>query len=461
MFLDLDRKPQDALAVKDDSGKVLSYGELVGFANEFKSAFPKRTLIFVLAENSIDSLLGFIGALSAGIVPLVLSKKTESQLLERLKDMYRPEFVWAPNEMGGDLDYTPVFRSGTYSLFATGMTAPLMHEELSMLLPTSGSTGSPKLVRHNYRNIESNARNVAEMFHITPDVKTMAVLPMHYTMGLSVITSHLYAGAETFLSGRSLLDKKFWDTMKQERITSFTGVPFSYEILHKIRFFRMDLPDLRIITQGGGKLDENIFRECCEYAEKNGKQFIATYGQTECTARMAFLSPELASAKVGSIGKAEPNGMLSIVDENGVETFEGEATGEMVFRGENVTMGYALGKEDLLKGDENHGVRYTGDIAYRDGDGCYYIVGRKSRFLKIFGLRIGLDEVESLIKSNFDTDCVCGGDDECLEVHITNGNISDQVLEFVVEKTHLYHGSIKVVIVDEIKRNETGKAILF
>ena len=374
--------------------------------------------------------------------------------------MYHPSYIWKPSEMADTSEEELVYEHKSFKLVKTGLESPAMNDDLSLLLPTSGSTGSPKLVRHTYRNIEANARNVAEMFKITPEDCAMAVLPMHYTMGLSVITSHLYAGAKVCLSKLSLIDTAFWDIMKQQHITSFTGVPFSYEVLRKIRFFRMDLPDLKIITQGGGRLSDDLFKECCNYAERTGKKFIPTYGQTECTARMAYLPAELASRKIGSIGHAEPNGTLSIIDEQGVETFEGEATGEMVYRGENVTMGYAQCKEDLLKGDENLGVMHTGDLARRDVDGCYYILGRMKRFLKIYGLRIGLDEIEQLVKSAFDTDCVCGGSDEELRVYVTNGLIVDQVAQFIEEKTHLFHKTINVRFVDAIERNEAGKVLL-
>ena len=460
MFLDLDKKDVSSLALMDDSGARWTYEEVFRFIGEFEYVMPKRTLLFILAENTIDSLLGYLGALSNGMVPLVISRNTDEALYNRFYNIYNPAYLWIPADMLSQIGGEQVYAYGNYILTKTGLTSPALNDDLALLLPTSGSTGSPKLVRHTYRNIEANASNVMEMFKITPEDRAMNALPMHYTMGLSVIASHLYAGASVFLSKRSLTDKAFWDTMKQERLTSFTGVPFSYEVLHKIRFFRMNFPDLKIITQGGGKLSDELFKECCDYAERTGKLFIPTYGQTECTARMAYLPAEMASKKIGSIGMAEPNGQLSIIDANGNETFTGEATGEMVYRGDNVTMGYAVCKEDLLKGDENQGVMHTGDLAYRDSDGCYFIVGRMKRFLKIFGLRIGLDEVEHLVKTNFDTDCVCSGTDEKLTVHITSEAIVDDVMAYVLEKTHLYHQNVEVKYIEEIKRNEVGKVIL-
>lgn len=457
MFLDLDRKDRNKVAVIDDSGEQLTYGDLCDFSEEFAKHLPKRSLIFLMAENCNGSLLGYVACLSNSVVPLILSARTEESLYTALFERYQPEYLWVPDAMVEKLGGEIVFGSHGYSLLKTGNEPVDMHPDLALLLPTSGSTGSPKLVRHSLHNIEANADNVRRMFEMDGTEKAMAILPMHYTMGLSVIASHLLAGATLLLSGRSLLDRGFWTMLKEA--TSFTGVPYSYELLMKMRFTRMDLPNLRIITQGGGKLTEEMFRALAQYAHDKDKKFIATFGQSECTARMAYLPAELAMEKTCSIGMAEPGGQLSIVDENGVESFEGEATGEMVYRGENVTLGYANSKEDLLKGDENHGMMHTGDLARRDADGCYFIVGRLKRFLKIFGLRIGLDEVENLIKSEYGIDCYCKGNDEKLIVLITKPELVDSLPGFIEEKTHLFHKNIEIQLVDAILRNEAGKVV--
>ena len=459
MFLQLDEKDPSRIAVIDDSGESLTYGSLCSYAEELRKVLPYRTLVFLMAENCIGSLIGYTSFLNNHVVPLILSNKTEKTLFDNLYATYQPEYLWLPTSRTAEFSQEPLYSAFGYSLIKTGNPTPELFEDLSLLLPTSGSTGSPKLVRHSYRNIEANAENVKNLFQLTPSERAMGVLPMHYTMGLSVIASHLYAGATVLLCGKSLLDRGFWSMLKEQHATSFTGVPYSFELLSKLRFFRMDLPDLKIVTQGGGKLTEEMWQSLVDYAKDKGKKFIATYGQSECTARMAYLPAELAATKICSIGIAEPGGQLSIINHEGVETFEGEDSGEMVYRGENVTLGYAYSKEDLLKGDENHGIMHTGDLARRDADGCYYIIGRLKRFLKIFGLRIGLDEVENLIRSNYDTDCYCSGDDEKLLIKLTNPAVAEEIPHFIEEKTHLFYQRVNVEIVDKILRNETGKVI--
>lgn len=460
MFLGIDKKPQEKIAVIDDSGTELTYGDLCRYAEDFNRVLPKRTLVFVLAENRIGALIGYTSFLNNHVVPLIISCATEQTLFDNLYDTYRPEYLWLPMEK--TVEYTanePIYTAQGYALIRTDYPQTQLYDDLSLLLPTSGSTGSPKLVRHSYRNIEANAENVMTLFDITPSERAMASLPMHYTMGLSVISSHLYAGATVLLCGKSLLDAGFWKMLRDYEATSITGVPYSYELLAKLHFFRMDLPHLTTITQGGGKLTEELWRQIVDYCQSHGKRFIATYGQSECTARMAYLPAHLAATKIGSIGVAEPGGQLSIVNYDNVETFEGEDTGEMVYRGENVTLGYANSRDDLLLGDQNHGVMHTGDIVQRDADGCYYIIGRLKRFLKIFGLRIGLDEVENIIRTNYDTDCYCSGTDEKLIVKVTNPAIADSIPTLIEEKTHLFHQRVEMLVVDKILRNEAGKVI--
>ena len=461
MFLGLDKKNAAHLAAIDDSGQEITYGELAAFAGEFGDAIGKRTLIFIFSENSVGSLAGYTASLSSGIVPLLLGAGTDREQADRFIEIYGPEYLWLPVEKiprfpGREL----ILEKFGYGLLKLHDDGCEMHSELSLLLTTSGSTGSPKLVRHSYANVEENAKNVAAFFELDESERAIALLPMQYTMGLSVVTSHLYAGATLLLVKSTMTELPFWNILKKERATSFTGVPYSFEILHKLRFLRMDLPHLKIVTQGGGKLRSDLFREFAEYAERTGKKFIATYGQTEGTARMAYLPADLALSKTGSIGRAIPGGRLFLVDDHGREINEKVAKGEMGYEGPNVTLGYADSRDDLMKGDENNGVLLTGDIAERDADGCYFIVGRKKRFLKLYGLRISLDQIEEMVKTRFPVDCLSVGDDKIMKIFITEKEKLSDVKNYIVEKTGLFHQAVDVEYVEAIPRNEAGKSKL-
>ena len=209
MFLGLDKKDRNKVAVIDDNGTSVTYGEISDFSKLFATQLPYRTLIFILSENKIGSLLGYTASLTNRIVPLVLSAATEESLYEHLLEVYKPEYLWLPNHLAEKKGLSSVFSAWDYSLVKIGYPRVPMFEELSLLLPTSGSTGSPKLVRHSYRNIEANADNVRRLFELDGTERAMAILPMHYTMGLSVIASHLLAGSTLLLSGRSLWTRGF------------------------------------------------------------------------------------------------------------------------------------------------------------------------------------------------------------------------------------------------------------
>lgn len=455
----IDKRDPANIAAIDDQGQQISYGELVAFCKEVKKKVRERAIVFHFSENTVAAVAFYVGCMQSGIVPLLLSPQTDAGLIQELADKYKPNYIIFPEKLTSLFEGEVILEKGHYKLIKTPQPLHQIADNLSLLLPTSGSTGSPKLVRHSYQNVESSAANVAQFFNLNAADRAFAFLPMYYTMGLSVINSHLKAGASVLLVTASMTDAKFWSILKEGGATSITGVPYSFEILKKMRFFRMKLPNLKIITQGGGKLSEELYEDCVKFATDNNLLFIPTYGQTEGTARMAFLNPNFVATKKGSIGKAIPNGILSIVDEFGKETFEGIASGEMVYRGENVTLGYANGLEDLNLQDQRHGILPTGDLVRRDEDGFYFIVGRKSRFLKLYGIRIALDEVEKLVSKAFGVECVCGGNDQKMIVLTTKPFIEKEISDFIVQKTGLFHQSFSVEYGSIIPRNETGKVI--
>ena len=459
MILRLNEQPSDAVAVIDSDGRSLTYGELVRLSSEVGGLLPLRSLLFLLVENNVGGVAWSIGCMASGNVPLILNAHTEAGLLDNLFDTYCPPYVCQPVGMDYPAHWSVVDERHGYRLLATGQAVCPMYGELSHLLPTSGSTGSPKLVRHKYENIEAAALNISTFFGLSSADRPLLVLPLYYTMGLSVVFSHLYVGATVLVTGLSMTERAFWDFLKDRRATSFTGVPYSFEILNLMRFFRMDLPDLTLLTQGGGKMPRQLNLKFAEYCRDTGRRWIATYGQSEGTARMAYLPPEYAISKCGSIGRAVPNGELSLVDMDGREIDAPNTEGEMCYRGKNVTLGYARKREDLLLGDERHGFLRTGDLAYRDEDGCYYIVGRMGRFLKLYGMRIGLDECEQIIKAKYPIECACVGTDEKMTVYITQPEFAVLVKERLVDKTKLVASAFEVKVVASIPKNEAGKVL--
>lgn len=460
MILNLEKWPKESVAAIDAQGNQLAYGELRDFSERAEHLMPPRSLLFLLVENNVGGIVWTISNICAGNVPLILNAHLDEQLYNSLYELYRPPFVCVPMGMADKFPYDAVVTHYGYTLMRTGNEACPMNNELSHLLPTSGSTGSPKLVRHKYDNIEAAALNISTFFELTDKDRPLMVLPLYYTMGLSMVFSHFYVGATVLITNQSMTDRGFWQFIKDQRATSFTGVPYSFEILNLMRFFRMNLPDLTLLTQGGGRLPKELNLKFAEYCRDNGKQWIATYGQSECTARMAWLPPKWAIEKVGSIGIAVPNAELSLIDMDGNPISMPNSEGEMCYRGKNVTMGYARSREDLLLGDERHGYIRTGDLAYFDEDGCYYIVGRMGRFLKLFGMRVGLDECERIVKGKYPgLECACVGTDEKMLVYLTDEKYKEPVKEELVSRLKLVATSFEVRIINEIPKNEAGKVL--
>ena len=456
MFLNVNEHAQNKVAIKDDSGFSATYGDICRVIKEFSALNLPRCVIFCLCENCAGSLIGYIAFENNGQVPLLLSAGLDEELRNNLESTYLPSYYWAPEEKASEIKGDRVYSTYGYVLLKTNYEPYPLNEKLSMLLTTSGSTGSPKLVRHKYGNLEANAENVAKAFTWSPDEVGICDLPMNYTMGLNVINSHLVVGASVLMIKANLMDPDFWKFIKVNGGTNFCGVPFSYEVLRRVGFDKMDLPDLRTLAEGGGKLTDKMFAWIANYAKSSGKRFCATFGTSETSARMSFLDPDLALEKVGSIGKAIPNGELFLLDETSNDN--GAVTGELGYRGPNVTMGYAFSKEDLTKDDEFCGEYHTGDIAMRDAEGFYFIVGRKGRFLKLFGLRVSLDETERILKTQYpNVDFVCTGDDKKMNIFTTDANLKDQLIPFISGKTKLYHSAFRVFVVDEIPRNDYGK----
>lgn len=446
------------IAFKDEFGNELSYGGLKVKGTELSNAAGGRCLVFCLCSNTIGSAFGYVSFIYHGIVPVMLNEHIERNMLDNLLSTYRPKFLWMPEYMANEFSGDIVYENYGYCLFKTwyGMEYPL-YDELALLLTTSGSTGSPKFVRQSYDNIKANTKSIVEYLHLDSTERPITTLPMNYTYGLSIIHTHLYVGAMILLTEKGLMQKEFWQFFKASGATSFGGVPYTYEMLDKLRMNRMDLPSLRTMTQAGGKITPELHEKFAKYALESNRNFVVMYGQCEATARMGYLPAKKAVEKKGSMGIPIPGGRFRLMNVDGNEINTHHVTGELVYEGANVTLGYAECGDDLIKGDEWKGVLFTGDMAEFDEDGYYYIVGRKKRFLKIYGNRVNLDEMDRLIKGKYGVEVACSGVDDHMYIFLTNKTQADEIKAFASSRTGLNPAAFKTVIIDEIPKNESGK----
>ncbi len=434
-----------------------SYSEMVEIADDICGKVGERTLVFCLCSNNKESLFGYVGFIRGRVVPVLLDASIHIDRLRRLINLYKPTYIWASSENKDLLEVMDrSFVFGGYTLFrCPTFFQHNLNEHLALLLTTSGSTGSPKFVRLSYENIFKNAESIGKYLDISADDKPITTLPMNYSYGLSIINSHFISGATIILTDASIMKKEFWDLCRLHRVTTFGGVPFTYEMLNRLKFEEFNLPSIKKLTQAGGKLSSILSNKFAIVCNQKGIQFFTMYGQTEATARMTYLPSEKNLDKVGSIGIAIPGGELFLEDDNGNQITAPNVIGELIYKGANVSLGYAESLFDLSKKDENNGILRTGDMAYFDQDGYFFITGRIKRMIKVYGNRISLDEVEGLLNEH-GHDCICAGTDDQMYIYTLKEDCV-QIKKIIKEKLNLK--GFKIMRIEEVPRNNFGKIL--
>jgi acyl-CoA synthetase (AMP-forming)/AMP-acid ligase II len=406
-----DRKPDETLLVDAHGGVVTPQGvdELAASLISGSKAGPK--LAFLFADQSLESVARFLALLEAGIPVLPLDPRLEPAMVSDLVGRYRPDLVLTPEGSASAINDVLPEGSVADGIWRSRDPEDLqIHPGLAVLLSTSGSTGSPKLVRLTRQNIQSNARAIAKSLDLRPSDRGMTSLPIHYSFGMSVITSHLMAGSSVFVTGRSVLEREFWPELDDFGVTHLAGVPQTYAMLKRLRFEQKGLASLRALLQAGGRLAPELVAEFHTDSASKGREFFVMYGQTEASPRMACLPPDRLPEKLGSAGVPLEGGSFTIVDEQGSTRPIGER-GEIVYMGPNVMVGYAQTRDDLAHGDQLGGVLHTGDLGYLDDEGFLYITGRTKRIAKVAGVRVSLDEIEARLSALGPVAATAAGDD--------------------------------------------------
>jgi long-chain acyl-CoA synthetase len=264
----------------------------------------------------------------------------------------------------------------------------------ALVLFTSGSTGEPRGVVQTHRNVAANTRSIVAYLGLGPEDRALAILPLFYCYGLSVLQTHLHAGGSVHLEPRSMYPQVLLDALDREGCTGFAGVPLTFELLRRsVDVASARRSRLRYVTQAGGAMSPDT----AAWARRSFRPaaLFVMYGQTEATSRLAYLPPDVAERKAGSIGIPIPGVELRVLGQNGRELAPGEV-GELVARGENVTAGYLGAPEETAATFRPDGL-HTGDLAYRDEDGFLFLVGRAKEMLKLGGHRVSPIQIERVL----------------------------------------------------------------
>ena len=426
----------DRTAVSTKTGSV-SYRELARRVEDVARSFgPHRRLVALEAENTLPSLVAYLAALSSGN-PLLILPPGGGPAGEALIAAYDPDVVVRASNGEAVLD---VRRE---------QSQHDLHPELALLLSTSGSTGSPKLVRLSADSIQANAAAIAQYLQLRPSDTAATTLPLSYCYGMSVVNSHLLAGASLALTDLSVVDPCFWELVRTENVTSFAAVPYTFDLLDRVGFEDLDVPSLRYITQAGGRLAPDRVRSYAELGRRQGWDLFVMYGQTEATARMAYLPPDQAADHPQAIGVPVPGGSFRLEPVPGLEA------SELVYTGPNVMLGYAEQPEDLALGRVITEL-YTGDLARLGSDGLYEIVGRRSRFVKIVGLRVDLGQVERIL-ADLGLTAAAAGSDHAVVAAVEGDHSLALIAKTLATDLGLPRAAVQLFPVEAIPRLANGK----
>lgn len=433
--------PENDAAALITPSDTLSYAALAARVKTLAAAVADpRRLVAIEAQPSPDFVISYLAALKAGHA-VALLPPGDAGAAEAFARDFRPEIIFSQSEDGWRM-----------AVQAAEPREPL-HPDLAVMLATSGTEGRPRWVRLSRAAIEANAASIASYLGLTGQDRVAQTLPFHYSYGLSVLNSHLVAGASIAFCGGSVVEDGFLESAAALHCTGLAGVPFTYELLERIGFRQRLWPSLRTMTVAGGRLAPELVRLYAAALSQNGGRFFAMYGQTEATARMAYLPPEQALAHPDCIGIAIPGGSFRIADAEGRTITAAGQAGELFYRGPNVMMGYATTRSELLRGAETAELA-TGDIAMLTPEGLIRLAGRARRFSKIAGLRIGHEAIEWALRSH-GIACAVTGNDEAITIHLDERH--DGAARLAAEETGLPQRYLRVRLHPALPRQASGK----
>lgn len=469
MFFDeLSRFGEQIAAI--EGGSQISYIQLADrvdalVCNIVAEVGNSSTVIMLKSNNSICTLVAYLAVLRTKHCLMFVSPQIADKEFALLYEKFLPSLLLSQDSQ---------LALKIENLSKKGKRLHIVRDsDAAVLLSTSGSSGNAKYVALSRVNLQANTESICSYLPILPTDRTLCALPFHYSYGLSIINTHIQKGACCVFTESSPISKDYWQTLEEGHISSFAGVPFTYELMHSLRFTKKVLPNLRYFTQAGGKLNRELVESYASYARNNGIDFYVMYGQTEATARMAYLEPQKLTSKPNAIGQPIPGGEFILVDDAGRKVTGSNEKGELKYKGQNIMLGYVSQLEDLheLSHNSSSTERWlaTGDLGYFDKDGDFFITGRKSRFIKLAGKRIDLDECEFSLKAK-GTNCFCTGDDSQMVVGVLipqNESLKDlndnsgNHTEITKQHLHLKYGihpSKQVIVeLEEPPINENGK----
>jgi len=447
------------IAVVDENNFQLTYAQILEEINKIKKKVKQRSLILILSDNSIGFLISYIFCILKNHVAIILDPKTSEKNKLKIFKSFQPNFVFLNKE---NINIFKKVCKTKYFFFNQCLMANneriknKINNDLCLLLPTSGSMSSVKFVKLSKTNIKFNTESIIKYLKINKKDISITNLPAGYSYMLSIINSHFQAGGSIIISKYSVVEKKFWQIIEKNKITSFNGVPYTYEIINRIGLDKLKIKSLKYFTQAGGKIEKKLLIKIINFCKKNKIKFFSMYGQTEASPRISYLDPKYSKKKLGSVGKAIPGNNIYLTDESDKKITKPYSVGEIICKGKNIFMGYSKNYKDLNKKNEQNFKLKTGDLGYFDCEGFLYITGRKNKIVKIFGNRIDIEVLENQMNDK-GYNIKCLSDDKKIFIFVEKKYKKKTLIETISKISNLHKDSFELVKLKYFPRTSNNK----
>ncbi|HBZ19822.1 MAG TPA: AMP-dependent synthetase [Bacteroidales bacterium] len=445
-------------------------------ASWLRKEYGTNKNILLLSVNNRFFLTAYFAIIKSGNVCIPLDPNIEKENLEYITGLTNPVLIFMTRDIEKKISagtvkciFPDTIGQDEFSGPLSGKEENFDREACAEIIFTSGSTGIPKGVMISHKNLITNTDSIVTYLKLNQNDRMLVVLPFYYCYGLSLLHTHLRVGGSIVLNNSFIFLGSIINNLLEYKCTGFAGVPSHFQILLRKsdNFKTTKFPDLRYVTQAGGKLAP-IFID--EFRNSHPEiTFIVMYGQTEATARLSYLPPDLYEAKKGSMGKGIPGVELRVIDEKGEKIKPGEV-GEVIAKGDNVMIGY-FKDEEGTKNAIRDGWLYTGDLGTVDKDGYIFLTARKKEIIKVGGKRISPKEIEAVILELPEVvDCTIEGvEDELLgealkaTVVIRTDNGKEMMVDKIKQHCSRHLALYKVPQLFELKEqlviSATGKKI--
>ena len=447
------------IALHDGDLLRLTYKEVLLEINKIKKQIKTKSLVLIISENTIGSLLSYIFCIINNHVAIIVDSKTKKKDILKIFKNYKPNYIFLASKNKFLFKEKCIEKYNFFNevLLKNKINKKIIfNKDLSLLLSTSGSMGSVKFAKLSRKNIKHNTDTIIKYLKINKNDSAITNLPISYSYMISIINTHFEKGGSIIVSNYSLIEKKFWQIFKKNKITSFNGVPYTYEMLSRIGLKNIKINSLRYLTQAGGKLERKILNEINIFCKKNKLKFFSMYGQTEASPRISYLKPQFSSKKIGSIGQGTNGNKIYLIDNNGKKIKLSFQEGEIVCEGKNVFMGYSESFKDLKLNNQNNYKLRTGDLGYFDNDGFFYITSRKNKIAKIFGNRVDLGALEDLMRKK-DYKVVCLSDDKKIFIFTEKNYDKKKLIDCISKISNINIRSFELIKLKYLPRTSNNK----